>query len=490
VSPLQASVPLMQLLAERAKLALAAAVPRHLHAQQLAPPLALPAPHLPLALSVGHTAGELSRRLSARLHAACVSLVGSGEFGSGVSIAVAQRGATLASVAAGFRGAADPRAVLADTPMPLLELSCLLPALLLHSLEASGDLSLAQPIAEVWPAFGANGKEGLTISEALSHRVETRLDLGLVGGGWFESPASLADATAKWATLAGATLKREEDAEEASSGVFGDGAGSSSSSAGSEVLSHGWLLSAIAAAAADPSGAGEPDPATYLAALRDRLLAPLGIESGLWAGKLPTDKAEAAADVSSGFAAQMQGFAMLGGAAAGGGPEGGLGAGGGLPGGAAGARLLRDVPLGASVVNTASVRSGLLPGVGAFATAEALARLLGAAARGDFGPRGGLAAETWRCVATEHSPLLGRREWALGLQRFPTRAAGGGQDCAAVGLHSCGGSVALFWPRAQVSVAILLNEMSLDYAPTKALLELVTQELGLGAVEFVEDGLF
>ena len=106
--------------------------------------------------------------------------------------------------------------------------------------------------------------------------------------------------------------------------------------------------------------------------------------------------------------------------------------------------------------------------------------LLGKAAA--LAPRG-----AWdvRC-GVEASPLFGERQWGLGVQRYARR---GGMP-PLLGLHSFGGSVVLFCPRTELSVALLLNDCQLDYGVTRQVLELVCSELKLGHVCFLEQGLF
>ena len=82
--------------------------------------------------------------------------------------------------------------------------------------------------------------------------------------------------------------------------------------------------------------------------------------------------------------------------------------------------------------------------------------------------------------------LFGERAWGLGLQRYERR---GGQG-PLLGLHSAGGSVALFCPRTGLSAAVLLNDCQLDYAATREILALICAELKLGQVSFLENGLF
>lgn len=608
---LHATVPLLQLMGARARVAIAASVPQHVHAQDFAPPppqlrdarathtTITPAaaaaattatPINPLVTSAPKAAtarrppapGNLAsypaaQRLPALLHSLCRELVAQDQLRGGVSVSVAAGGRVLCSVSAGFLGVADPRPILPATPMPLLELSAALPVLLLHALISAGVLSLESRIGDVWPAFRCHGKGALTVTDALSRRVEARLDLPMA---WLSKPEAVADLRRQWAAVANAQLR-------GTAAPGGEGKGKGEPPGGprleiatepeieaipeiapsSDTLVHGWLLSAIAVAACtrkggaggaacgaasecggaegggdivagsvdvggrcsgasgdhasggggngacvDPSPPVELDPSLYSSLVREWVLSPLGLTHCLWPCELPQEVAEAAAEVSCGFGAQMQAMAAMGGpmagAAAGMGPAGaagmggaaqptdtgtpsgggeagsagaGAGAGGGMFGGALSSSLGRELPLAPGLVNASAARDGAIPSFGAFGTAEGLALLFSGAARGVlFSPsedpaRGGLisppvrGADAWASVGEEESMLFGRREWALGMQRFAIqrgngagggaaagsagrggvgRAAGGG--AAVVGLHSAGGSVAFFDPDTQV----------------------------------------
>ena len=59
-----------------------------------------------------------------------------------------------------------------------------------------------------------------------------------------------------------------------------------------------------------------------------------------------------------------------------------------------------------------------------------------------------------------------------------------------LGLHSAGGSVALFCPRTGLSAAVLLNDCQLEYSATRRIVALIGEELKLGTPEFLEAGLF
>ena len=57
-------------------------------------------------------------------------------------------------------------------------------------------------------------------------------------------------------------------------------------------------------------------------------------------------------------------------------------------------------------------------------------------------------------------------------------------------LHSFGGAMAFYAPREKVAVALLMNDCQLEYSTTRRVLNLISRELHIGKVEFVEGGLF
>ena len=90
-------------------------------------------------------------------------------------------------------------------------------------------------------------------------------------------------------------------------------------------------------------------------------------------------------------------------------------------------------------------------------------------------------------AGTEPSMLFGDRLWAHGLQRY---ACSGGSEPYVLGLHSFGGSLAFLCPRSGFSVAILLNDCQLDYSATRRILDVITEDLRIGHLDFLGDGFF
>ena len=85
-----------------------------------------------------------------------------------MQVCVQRHSATLAEACAGFRGLVDARGMRVDTPMPLLELSALLPVLGVHHLVAAGRAAYDAPLREAWPGCASAAKAGYTVGDALS----------------------------------------------------------------------------------------------------------------------------------------------------------------------------------------------------------------------------------------------------------------------------------------------------------------------------------
>ena len=78
---------------------------------------------------------------------------------------------TLAEGCAGFRGLVDPRPMMPDVLMPLVELSALLPVLTLHSLLSEVQKTYNTQVATHWPGCRTVSMAGYTVGDALAHKV-------------------------------------------------------------------------------------------------------------------------------------------------------------------------------------------------------------------------------------------------------------------------------------------------------------------------------
>ena len=88
----------------------------------------------------------------------------------GVQIAASIDGEIVLDVAAGFADRDRTRAMTRDTLVPVFSCSKPMAGLAIGWLVDQGRLSYDQPVAELWPAFGAEGKGRVTVAQALSHQ--------------------------------------------------------------------------------------------------------------------------------------------------------------------------------------------------------------------------------------------------------------------------------------------------------------------------------
>src|SRR5262245_51501365 len=105
-----------------------------------------------------------------RVQDAINQLVASG-VETGVQAAVYQRGELLVDAIAGEADPATGRKVTADTPFFSASTGKGMTSSVAHVLVERGVFSYDTPIAELWPEFGAHGKQGATVRHALTHTV-------------------------------------------------------------------------------------------------------------------------------------------------------------------------------------------------------------------------------------------------------------------------------------------------------------------------------
>jgi CubicO group peptidase (beta-lactamase class C family) len=77
-------------------------------------------------------------------------------------------------------------------------------AVLTHEMAVRGELRLDEPVARYWPAFGARGKDAVTVRQVLQHRSGLAFARGLIGdalamGEWTRSVRNLERAALRWA---------------------------------------------------------------------------------------------------------------------------------------------------------------------------------------------------------------------------------------------------------------------------------------------------
>jgi CubicO group peptidase (beta-lactamase class C family) len=105
-----------------------------------------------------------------RVQDAIDQLVGSG-VETGVQVAVYQRGDLVVAAVAGVADPATGRSVTADTPFFSASTGKGMTSTVAHVLVERGVFNYDTRIVELWPEFGAHGKQGATVRHALTHTV-------------------------------------------------------------------------------------------------------------------------------------------------------------------------------------------------------------------------------------------------------------------------------------------------------------------------------
>ncbi|WP_460491683.1 serine hydrolase domain-containing protein [Dactylosporangium cerinum] len=89
----------------------------------------------------------------------------------GVQVAVYRHGSPLVDAVAGVADATTGRPVTSDTPFHVTSTGKGLTSTVAHRLVEQGVLAYDTPIVELWPEFGAHGKQHATVQHALTHSV-------------------------------------------------------------------------------------------------------------------------------------------------------------------------------------------------------------------------------------------------------------------------------------------------------------------------------
>ncbi len=88
----------------------------------------------------------------------------------GARFTVVQAGETVVDLWAGFADRARTKPFDARTLVPVFSTTKALAALLIARLVDQGKLRYDQPVADVWPEFAANGKGAITVEQVMSHQ--------------------------------------------------------------------------------------------------------------------------------------------------------------------------------------------------------------------------------------------------------------------------------------------------------------------------------
>lgn len=386
----------------------------------------------------------------------------------GIQVSVVRNGQLLADVAGGVLGEADPRPVRRNTLFSSFSVTKAVTALALHRIVDSTAMSYDSRVADVWPGF-IRGHEGtakseITVRDVLAHT------------------AGMAN------TVAAST--RLQDLIEFQTMVQKLEAAVPDHPPGEKqqyhFLSFGWLVAAIVERA-DRSGLSFRDYVqTHIAQsldLGDELQ--MGLESVEAAAVL--GKEGRLASLSNAFleglsTEEIKEMVDEYRSAAGAHGSSATNADSAIPQSVDATESVSstmervgDVQIvDPCLFNLAQVRAAVVPAANGHFTARALARMFSALASGG---RGVVSPETARTML-EESPADSGRAWSLGLRRYGFSRPG----VRAIGHAGVGGSL-VFCARHggdSVSVAILVNRLTLSRSATMQVVSVVADEMGLG----------
>ncbi|RDI51610.1 serine hydrolase domain-containing protein [Nocardia mexicana] len=140
---------------------------------------------------------ELQRRVQGVVE----ELVDSGAE-AGVQVAVYRHGALVVDAVAGVADSATGRRVTPETPFFSFSSSKAMTALIAHLLVRTGAVAYDTRVVEVWPEFGAHGKESVTVRHVLTHSTGVPAmprDIGPADlTDWSRVCAAIADAEPRW----------------------------------------------------------------------------------------------------------------------------------------------------------------------------------------------------------------------------------------------------------------------------------------------------
>ncbi|MFM7120590.1 MAG: serine hydrolase domain-containing protein [Gammaproteobacteria bacterium] len=186
---------------------------------------------------------------------------------AGSAVCVYHRGRPVVDVWGGVRNAAgDPWQ--SDTVAPSFSTTKGVLSTLLHRLVDEGRADYDDPIARYWPAFAANGKAGITLRQALTHRAGLYRIRALIS-----DPHEMLDWPHMLAVMANATPVHTPGTAH-----------------GYHAITYGWLLGGVIEALAE---------APLAEVLRTRLVEPLGLD-GAFIG-LPDDALPRRAELTRGI---------------------------------------------------------------------------------------------------------------------------------------------------------------------------------------------
>ncbi|MFE4579296.1 serine hydrolase domain-containing protein [Streptomyces chartreusis] len=121
---------------------------------------------------------------------------------TGLQIAVFHQGARVVDAVAGLAESRTGRKVAPETPFFSFSAGKVMTSLIAHLLVRTGAVGYDTRVADVWPEFGAHGKETATLRHVLTHSVGVPAMPGDIGPAdltdWSRVCAAIADAKPRW----------------------------------------------------------------------------------------------------------------------------------------------------------------------------------------------------------------------------------------------------------------------------------------------------
>ncbi|MFE7441338.1 serine hydrolase domain-containing protein [Streptomyces chartreusis] len=121
---------------------------------------------------------------------------------TGLQIAAFHQGARVVDAVAGVADSRTGRRVTHGTPFFSFSAGKVMTSLIAHLLVGTGAVGYDTPVADVWPEFGAHGKETATLRHVLTHSVGVPAMPGGIGpadlADWSRVCAAIADAEPRW----------------------------------------------------------------------------------------------------------------------------------------------------------------------------------------------------------------------------------------------------------------------------------------------------
>lgn len=174
----------------------------------------------------------------------------------GVQLAAYLDGQPLLDLASGIADPATQTPVTPDTLFPVFSVTKAMIVTAVHQLVQRGRIDYQTPVAQVWPEFGAHGKQAITLAHVLSHMAGLSLmPLGL-------TPEEICD----WPTMCRRIADSTPEWPAGSRFVY-------------HAMTHGWLLGEVLRRVD-----GRPFPQI----LEEDICRPLGIKEEMFCGIAPS----------------------------------------------------------------------------------------------------------------------------------------------------------------------------------------------------------